>query len=769
MKTTDVTTSGISGRQIALVLAVSALAFLSFYGKSYFSPGFSGMLGYELKDTLCQVESLFRSLDDGSALFWDPVYLQYLPRFPQAPIHSPVTLGLLVAHRVFPALTGKALLAVLLAALVAIQILCALAMFFFLRSRGLSAAGSLVGGLAYAYNHQTYVFGIRHGYDRISAVLFAPFYLLAFGRALDAPTGSPARRRAAALAALLLGIGLVSNGDVKPTFFFALFLVLMALCQRPFSARNLRLLVVVFLLAGAVFAAQALPTLYSLPEQGRGAEPLDSVLEFSLTVPRFLLTQLSTGFTDRRDYPWENTVEFSLSLLPLVVMGTVRLFRRKDRLLWLSALLLCFLWILGKHTPLAPLQGRFMKFFGVRHPVRMAMLLYFCYSFLIAWAIDSLSDRRSNRRLAALSALLPAAVLFFYFRGEGEIPLRGAVACSLSWIVLAALAFTRLDVRAAWLIVPLFLLEKTAFFSTLPEANRGDPTAYYRYDEIYRARPRVEPILRDPDFRAYRAFFGVKDIPDLFSHNFYLNALSDGIRPIFPYFLLDEELRRVREVQEVVFADWSSPMWDLLNVKYFVDLDAYFASWDPEDTSRAGLDHLSVIDGRLRVNPSPEKELFLRYRAEPVVRDEDFLRDLRSGRIDVKTVAYINSADEKTALRPSAAEGAGALRVTARRRDRIAAEVDLPSPAWLVFSEFWFFPWRAELDGQPAPLHRVYHVLMGTLVPAGPHRVRFYFHSHHWMLVLPAVFSSVIALSLAGIAIGRGRRRHRIHPMNLTP
>ncbi len=761
----DAAFSKITGRQIALVLAISALAFLSFYGKSYFSPGFSGMLGYELKDTLCQVEALFRSADEGAALFWDPVYLQYLPRFPQAPIFSPVTLALLAAHRLFPALTGPVLLAALLAVLAVLQVLCALAMFLFLRSRGLGPAGSLLGGLAYAYNHQTYVFGIRHGYDRISAVLFAPLYLLAFGRALLAAPGSAARRRWAALSALLLGIGLVSNGDVKPTFFFGLFLALMALCQRPFSWRNLRLLLAVFLLAGMVFAVQAIPTLYSLPEQGRGAEPLDSILEYSLSLPRFFLTQLSTGFTDRPDYPWENTLEFSLVLLPLVAVGLFRLFRRPDRLLWLSALLLCFLWILGKHSPLAPLQGWFMKVFGLRHPARMAMLLYFLYAFLVALAVDSLSFRRSLRWIAGGTVLLPAAVLLLHLRGAGGIPLRGVVACSFSWLILATLAFTRLDLRAAWLIFPLFFLEKTALFSTLGEANRGDPTAYYRYDEIYRPQPRVEALASQPDRRDYRAFFGVKDLPDLFSHNFYLNALSDGIRPIFPYFLLDEELRRVREIQEIIFADWSNPMWSLLNVKYFIDLDAYFASWDPEDTSRKGLESLSRVDAHLRVNPGAEEELFLRFRAEPVVRDGDFLRGLREGEADIARIAYVNAADESLALRPAAVSEEGTIRVSARRRDRIEALVDLPAPAWLVFSEFWFFPWRAEVDGEPAPLRRVYHVLMGTPVPAGRHRVLFYFNGRHWAFVAPAVFSSAVALFLAVVALGGLRRR----PLNPEP
>jgi hypothetical protein len=96
-----------------------------------------------------------------------------------------------------------------------------------------------------------------------------------------------------------------------------------------------------------------------------------------------------------------------------------------------------------------------------------------------------------------------------------------------------------------------------------------------------------------------------------------------------------------------------------------------------------------------------------------------------------------------------AVPGEGVIRVTDRRRDRIAAEDDSLCPSSLVFFEFWFFPWRAEMDGRPSPLESVCHILMGTPLSAGRHSVRFYFDSHHWLLILPPIISSIMDFSLA--------------------
>ncbi len=727
---------------------IFALAFASFYFSSYFSAGYRGMLGYETKDTLTQLQAYFNSSRQGAALYWDPIYFQYNPRVPQAPIASPVTQFFVGLARLGFFNDLKSFMPPYLLVLALLQVGCGLTMYWFLRREGFGFWPAVTGGLVYAYNHQTFAFGIRHGYERISAVLLAPLFIGTFFRLLESPPSSPRRRFFTAATGLLVGLALICNGDIKPTIFFCAFLVLAAVFSRPFSFRNLAALAVVFILAGGIFAAQGLPTVYSLPEQGRGEESAEQAMDYSLSPAKLLLTHFWTGLTPRPDYPWENTAEFSMVLMPLVVLGLFNLGRQRRRNVILAGLIFSCLWMMGKYLPTAPAQGWLMRLLAVRHPNRMAILLYFCYGFLAAAGLRGLMKEGISRVLAACLLLIPASMLALRLGGAGDIPGRFIVFSFLSCFLLIGISRRLFPARAVVLLALFFILERTTVFQPAEKIPGNDPTAYYTFDEIYRAQPRVKAILDDPDHRRWRAFFGSKDYPDLFSHNLYLNAYRDGIRPIFPYFYIDEEFRRVRKIQEVIFSDWSHPMWSLLNVKYFVDLEGYFASWDEEDTSRAGLDALVSLDEHVRVNPGAEDELFLRYRRARSSSDEQFLEGLRAGNLSVESTAYLDELDPALIFVPDnvvAAEEAK-IQIVNRKPDGITAQVSLSHPGVLVFSEFWFFPWRVTVDGLPRSLRRAYLVLQAVELEPGEHLVSFYFDARHPLFLVPGAVSALLIL-----------------------
>jgi len=753
----------LNGSKIA-VLLISALAFVAFFGNAYFSDGFKGMLGYELKDTLAHLTAHLRAIDQASTLFWDPDYLQYTPRMPQVPLQSPVTLVLFALQKIIHFPSAKCVFVFLLFLLAVIQISCVLTMYLFIRSRGLGFMAAVLGGLCYAYNYQTFVYGIKHGYERISAVMLAPLIILAFCKFLDEKTPAPRRRLFVALTALLLGLSFIANGDVKPTFYFCMLMVIIALLTKPFRIRNVVSLLIIFGLAGGIFLVQALPTYYSLGETARGQATIASIMDFSIRPLKLLLTHISTGFTDRPDYPWESTVEFSLSLTLLVIVGLFHLSRHRMRIIILVTLGVCFLWILGKYTPLAPLLGHFMKLFALRYPPRIMVLVYFCYAFLAALGAQYLDSSRYNRWIVVGLSLVPVTVLILFLSQPGKIPVRYVVFLFLSYLVISLVSFGFLKKRFIWLIVLFFLLERVTLFSSPEESNVCDPTAFYPYDAIYTTHPRVRAIKDDPEHGDYRAFFGAKDLPDLFSFNLYLNAISDGIRPIFPYLYFSEEMLRIKKLQEVIFANWANPMWDILNVKYFVDLEGYFATWDEEDTSKVGLEHLEVVNEHVRINPGVEKEVFVRYRTE-LIDDNSFLREQAAGNLNVIKVAYLNDADADSMIpfEPELSEESEEISVIGRKTDEITVEVTVTRPAFVVFSEFWFFPWSVEVDGEKARLLRTYNVLQGVRIPTGRHLVRFYFNSRHWKFVLPFVVSyGVIFILLSYILLEycRGKKYH---------
>ena len=50
---------------------------------------------------------------------------------------------------------------------------------------------------------------------------------------------------------------------------------------------------------------------------------------------------------------------------------------------------------------------------------------------------------------------------------------------------------------------------------------------------------------------------------------------------------------------------------------------------------------------------------------------------------------------------------------------RVAFETEAPAPRWLFVSEKWYPGWVAEIDGEPAPVHRANVGFRAVRVPEG--------------------------------------------------
>ncbi len=93
------------------------------------------------------------------------------------------------------------------------------------------------------------------------------------------------------------------------------------------------------------------------------------------------------------------------------------------------------------------------------------------------------------------------------------------------------------------------------------------------------------------------------------------------------------------------------------------------------------------------------------------------------------------------------------------------------SPSLLKLSVAWYPGWRAEMDGQPLPIVRVDHALMGVIVPAGDNEVAFNFHSNRFGTGLAISLVSGLVLVLC-VRVGRSsrhrkRKKHR-HSRRVT-
>jgi hypothetical protein len=92
-----------------------------------------------------------------------------------------------------------------------------------------------------------------------------------------------------------------------------------------------------------------------------------------------------------------------------------------------------------------------------------------------------------------------------------------------------------------------------------------------------------------------------------------------------------------------------------------------------------------------------------------------------------------------------------------REVDRFTLNVTTDRPALLVITDNYYPAWKAEIDGEEAPILRANYTFRAVPVPAGTHEVRFYYDSGR--LDNSAYASAAILMLLGGIAATGLRRR----------
>ncbi|MGH9844436.1 MAG: YfhO family protein [Blastocatellia bacterium] len=103
--------------------------------------------------------------------------------------------------------------------------------------------------------------------------------------------------------------------------------------------------------------------------------------------------------------------------------------------------------------------------------------------------------------------------------------------------------------------------------------------------------------------------------------------------------------------------------------------------------------------------------------------------------------------------------GAAGAKVNVTRYEpmRIELQTRNEKPGFLVLSEIYYRGWEAKVDGKRVPVERVNHTLRGIAVPAGDHRIEFFFRAPSFWL--GAKYSVIgLLLLLIGGMINRGFR-----------
>lgn len=95
--------------------------------------------------------------------------------------------------------------------------------------------------------------------------------------------------------------------------------------------------------------------------------------------------------------------------------------------------------------------------------------------------------------------------------------------------------------------------------------------------------------------------------------------------------------------------------------------------------------------------------------------------------------------------------GEGTIEKVTRGWNRVEVEARLPEGGYLVLSEVAYPGWRAEVDGQPAPILRANYLLRAVALPPGAHHVRMWFEPDSLRL---GAALSVLTLACAGLWLG---------------
>jgi hypothetical protein len=219
------------------------------------------------------------------------------------------------------------------------------------------------------------------------------------------------------------------------------------------------------------------------------------------------------------------------------------------------------------------------------------------------------------------------------------------------------------------------------------------------------------------------------------------------------------------EVQGRYPVNWVTPetfaVLDLFNVRSIVRLG------QPIPLLKYAVDNgsskFSVAQyGRLVAYTNHEAlpPIFPIHEAGTVESDAFAHRLIREGALDYRRQATLPPGTPMPPLAPAT----GPEPLTLRQYGPNAMEVDvlLTAPALLVMSEMWYPGWYAQVDGgEPQPTLCVNTVLQATPVPAGTHRVRFFYRPPsfiHGVIVSGTALGVALVCVLALVVSGRRRK-----------
>ncbi|MGH9847119.1 MAG: YfhO family protein, partial [Blastocatellia bacterium] len=109
---------------------------------------------------------------------------------------------------------------------------------------------------------------------------------------------------------------------------------------------------------------------------------------------------------------------------------------------------------------------------------------------------------------------------------------------------------------------------------------------------------------------------------------------------------------------------------------------------------------------------------------------------------------------------PAMSAAGAEVNVTRYEPLRIELQTRNEKPGFLVLSEIYYRGWEAKVDGRRVPVERVNHTLRGIAVPAGHHRIEFFFRAPSFRLGAKYSLIGIVLLIAGGMVNGLFLKRN---------
>jgi hypothetical protein len=619
----------------------------------------------------------------------------------------------------------------------------------------------------------------------IQVASWYPWILLASDALIDHPTP----RRTAALALL---IGLCLLGGFPQIAMFVLYVsaaaFLIGWFRRSRQFRPLLLGFIAAFLGGLLSAVLILPGAEFLGESTRDVKmsrerykvkSLESVAAIGAVLPRFFgdpvqeidfdnpvpkslenFPTYALTTQDKQNVFTENTFYMGCIPLVLILIALARGVQSNNRFHFFVALIALGI---AFGVPVLADAARHLPGISSGIPKRALWIASFSMAWLAASAVASIMRSPSRGQLVTLCVtglgfVLLGAVSWFpfetwllpeagtedsiWFRESVLTDLRIAGLAGIVLLLSALLLIKSAPVLAAIVLIFGGTLEVAAFARMINPAQDME-NQYASTPAIQWLKDRgADKDCRILSFQHSGALPGsVAQIYGLRSLNGYIpithRRTAELLRALDPEMLLvDERVISALRDENLLCA----PLLDLLGVRFVV----------------CSLEGYNVLQPRIEALPELElsyvnkNEVLAIYERKTVLPiafmvKEVILVDEKDRRLELLTSNTFKPRDlalVEEAPQPMGEETLAQGQVVYRRPspERIELEVDSPGPGFVVVSETHFPGWEALMDGNPVPLVKTNHAMMGIAVPAGSHGVEIAYRpaSFYWGAVLSA-------------------------------